>query len=317
MVNIDKNYSDGIWSLKGIAILSIFFAHMPILESNVNYFWLERAFSLLGMFGVPVFFFLSGFLFKKGNVIYRTKWLLIPLVIWGTLTYSFHCIPSAVDFNIKGLLLWICGSNCYLYFVSVLISIILLFNVSYYPIFWFLVGVLSVFLTDYHYIPYTQDWTPYLNPFNFISYFSFGILSRNFDCVWKLICNRVLVIPLIIILVVFYTYTPVCKEFWYFNLPSFFLCIVFIVLSCNIIINLSDQSCKVIAIGKISFVIYLSHMQIATTLNKFLPRIFSGYLEPVKVIVAFIIATICVIILDRVIRMMKIDKIRPYIGFRG
>ena len=132
MPTINPKISSQIWCLKIIAIFTIFFAHMPLSDKNVlsdNYMFV-RLFSLLGMVGVPIFFIISGYLYKSGKILNKAQNLLIPLVIWGFATYVLHCFNLGLSsFSIKDLVLWILGYNCYLYFVPVLFTIILLYNI--------------------------------------------------------------------------------------------------------------------------------------------------------------------------------------------
>ena len=180
IINIDKDLSKRIWAIKAIAIMTIFFAHMP-LSSNYPPI-VEKIYQLLGWIGVPTFFIMSGFLHKRitgAGWIKKVKRLIIPLLIWGTLTYLVHCFPSNTIFSFVDLGKWIIGSNTYLYFVWVLLAIFILYSLYDNPIIWILVGIGSIFLTQYRIMPYTQFWTPYMNPLNFISFFSLGILLRR------------------------------------------------------------------------------------------------------------------------------------------
>lgn len=49
--------------MKGLAIISVIFAHSS--SNNAAY---QHIFNVIGLFGVPVFFFVAGFLFKNSTL---------------------------------------------------------------------------------------------------------------------------------------------------------------------------------------------------------------------------------------------------------
>ena len=66
--SISERISCEIWYLKAIAIFTIFFAHMPIDLGNPCIDVLKSLFDIIGMIGVPLFLFLSGYLYKEGKL---------------------------------------------------------------------------------------------------------------------------------------------------------------------------------------------------------------------------------------------------------
>lgn len=83
--------SDRIWELKAIAIFTVFFAHMPWSDGNPV---MHKIYCLIGIIGVPSFLFLSGYLDaeSKSSFPKRLKKLLVPLLIWATLTFVVSCL---------------------------------------------------------------------------------------------------------------------------------------------------------------------------------------------------------------------------------
>ena len=104
---IDERTSKQIWILKAFAVFSIFFAHMPLANSQTTPFSL--IYEMLGWIGVPMFLVLSGFLYKPLNIQgwkRRLKRLLLPLFLWGSVTYLIHCLPSSTTFSMTDYGLW-------------------------------------------------------------------------------------------------------------------------------------------------------------------------------------------------------------------
>lgn len=319
---IDEVTSYQIWVLKIIAIFTIFFAHMPVSEATLNisfqYSWLSRLYSLLGMVGVPIFMFLSGYLYKKGNLKKRAVALLIPLVIWGSVTYLLHCAKDGLSsFSFIDYLLWIVGSNCYLYFVTVLFAIILLYHFFDNDYVYIVLSLLSIGLYEFHIIRYTTIFTPYLNPLNFIAYFALGHLFRRHS-LWARISKGNIVISWFCALVI--TLLFIARDYyvhvWYFDLISVVVNILVILLCLNFTGFIRRTDKHVIILGKCTYVIYLCHMPIATTLNKFIPNYLYGFSETLKIIVAFGIVVAGVLILRNILNHFKRFKLMSLLGYR-
>lgn len=172
--SISERISCEIWYLKAIAIFTIFFAHMPIDAANPYIDVLKPSFDIIGMIGVPLFLFLSGYLYKEGKLFKRTVGLAVPLLIWGSFTFFVHLLPLHFKCSFIDYVYWMIGSNSYLYFVPVLLCIIALYKVANISVLWLLTGIISIGLSESHVIHYTSNFTPYLNPFNFIFFFSGG-----------------------------------------------------------------------------------------------------------------------------------------------
>lgn len=310
---VQDSISKEIWLIKGLAIFTIFFAHMPIWENNSSVFVLQRLFLFLGMVGVPTFMFLSGYLFKKGNIKKRMVGLLIPLLIWGSITFLFHIIMRG-HCSLLDYFYWLVGSNCYLYFVTVLAEIILLYNLCGNPLLWAIVGILSIWASQQGLIGYTLHFTPYMNPLNFILYFSLGVIVRKYEKYNQLKNPMMVVAGLIAVLVPFFLYNHYTSV-WCFNLTSMIVCVGATLLMINITPFLHGFK-PLASIGMFSYVIYLSHMQIATTSNKILPRFLPGYSEVIKVFIAFFIAVAFVWVLYLFLDRIQAYGIMKFLGYR-
>lgn len=313
---IDTETSNRIWTIKAIAVMSIFFAHMPIVTNYPPI--IETIYQLLGWIGVPTFFIMSGFLYKTltyAGWIKKVKRLVYPLLVWGTLTYLVHCIPSSTMFSFVDLGKWIIGSNTYLYFVWVLLAIFILYTLYDNPVVWIVVGVLSVILTQYQIIPYTHFWTPYMNPLNFISYFSIGILFRRQNEIRSYLTRRSSLIIYIVFLIILCLAVVSLEMTWYFNLHTHIAQICASLLIVSLMRFYKANSKFLIYVGKTSFVIYLTHMQIASTINK-MAYLAPPYVEFMKLIVAITTSIIAVYVLDYLTgKFITKLNIRSYLGF--
>lgn len=317
---ISSHISNQIWVIKIIAIFTIFFAHMPVSDLTISisedYSWLVRLFSLLGMVGVPTFFVVSGYLFKPGRIVHRAKGLLIPLIIWGCVTYSLHCLKEGFStFNFEGLILWTLGVNCYLYFVPVLFLITLLYNIYDNDYIWIIIGLFCVWLYQTHLLKYTGVFTPYVNPLNFIPYFAIGHLVRRFD-IWEKLQSNLTIIASIAIITILYISKDFYVHVWYFDLLSFIANLTFAMLMIAITKGIKQLPDSIVTFGKCTFVIYLCHMPIATTLNKLLSRYLEGYYEPIKILIAIIIVSIITELGYVILSKLHWHKLMTYIGYR-
>lgn len=314
LMKIDHESSSQIWVLKALAVMSIFFAHMPL---NHNYpTWLVLLYQMFGLIGVPTFFILSGFLFKKNGSSWghKVKRLFIPVILWGTVTYIMHCIPADTNFALSAWAGWVLGSNTYLYFVWVLFFIMILYSLYDNPWVWICIGIVSILLTQTRLISYTSFWTPYMNPFNFIAYFSAGVLLRRREW-WNLRSSNVWMLCVMVIVVLTYLVAVKFDLEWYFNLHTFIVRLFGALFLISLVSKLKVSSPKLVYVGKVSFVIYLVHMPVASTINKIM-SIMPPYAEFIKLLMAFSISLFAVWLMDYISkRVLKNFNVRSLIGF--
>lgn len=307
MKHIGSEESQRIWSLKSCALISVFFAHMPLsIDGPICYL-----FNLLGIVGVPSFFFLSGFLDvgSCSNFVTKAQRMMIPLLFWGTITFIIsvalsHGFSNSFPDLIFKWIKWVIGSGSIYYFVPVLLAC-MLFVVYVNEYILIAMSLLSIGLGLK--IPYGDVFTAYLNPFNFILYFSLGRLYRKSSYVLKE--NKFLML-LSIVLVVFY----LC--IWRMQTPSYFnICYVPFSLVSLYLLNVLEKKINIpwlVEIGKLSFVIYLSHIQCAGFINTRM----NGSLEYAKVPVAFIVMCVIAYSMKAVLTIKKEKKLFKLLGFK-
>lgn len=251
-MKITIEQSNAFYKLKAIAVFTIFFAHMPILFGGCN-----LMFKYIGMTGVPIFLIMAGY-FESGSrssLIQKAKSLFIPLLIWGTLSFIRVTLgfKSYESVCVLAWAKWVYGAGTWLYFVPVLFwcKILNLYDKLGFQLILLLISILSIGLTSIGCIPYTENITKYMNPFNFLIYFQMGYWVRKceFDFTSKLCLIGALSL-LVLVLLGWHT-TPT-----YFNL----WCIPYSITTFILLYQVAAHIGYGIVIGKISFVIYLSHL---------------------------------------------------------
>lgn len=270
-----------IWAIKAIAIFTVFFAHMPWSTPDTYMSWL---YSSLGSIGVPIFLFLSGYLDfgSKKRFIDKLPNLMIPLLIWGTLTFVFNLLISHNSlslFTMVSWLKWVLGSGTWYYFIPVLLMCTLM---SRYINNWILISISIVAILFSDVIPYNEVFTRSLNPFFFVVYFSAGRLVRSKE--WQIFNNQGGIYSALFIMMALLLRINV-SYFSIFCIPFSFSCMVILGNAFNMIFGnkRNKVSDAMVSVGKASFVIYLVHMPIAGIIDA---RCI-GAAEHFKVLIAF------------------------------
>lgn len=304
---ITEKQSNSFWAIKAFAIFTVFFAHMPGHSANAE------VFDRIGLIGVPLFMLCAGFFYKKdpetglGTFLNKKfKSLIIPWLVWGTIAYCIH-ILKGIDVGIVHYLKWILGIGTWLYFVPVLLCCQILSRYLNNFVLLFL-GLISMFLSVYHLIPYNELFTPYVNPFNFVGFFAIGLLMRTYDkwMTLKPIGGGILLVVSVLLIwllkpVYWYPYTLVISSVLLISLFSCF--------------QAFDNSFAS-PVGKVSFVIYLSHIQVAGFVNQLSSRLWGTPFEFLKVVAAFAIVSLMVLVIKRLLTAMKLDSLLRYLGYR-
>lgn len=269
----------------------------------------------IGVVGVPSFLMMSGYFDfgSKSPLLPRLKNLLIPLLIWGTLTYSldlishFNSVPSFMGV-LFGWLKWTYGCGTWLYFVPMLIWCMLL---SRYVNKWILIvlGIISTAL-GVNIIPYNDVFTPYVNPFNFILYFSLGRLAREYHWEWEK--NWLVVVSVIIAIVSLWIWNEDRPH--YVHLCCIPFCISIFIIAWNVFRRVHWP--WAVWIGKVSFVIYFCHMQIVGKVDTLLSVLHGSPLELLKYPIAFAVVVAFVYTTQVVLERFNGQGVLRYLGYR-
>ena len=310
--------SNNFYCAKGIAIISVIIAHLAVVGSNAEAFEksLLPVFDRLGLFGVPVFFMLSGYFFFENSdrilKFIKKKFLsiLIPWITCSTLVFFITSWFGTKNNSINCLnwLNFIIGNGSIYYFLPLLIL--------FYIIFWkarkftdgiFIIALTLNFISILYYNSFKTSF-PYLNPMNWISFFSTGLFLRKYDLINKIInLTKAIFFFLLasLLTVLLYSVEIERNGFAYFKASSFALEYLGIFL----ILFLSAYLCSDFLVNfvKISFSLYLLHLPAAGLINIECDRL--KIILPFKVILAlagFYIAGLFLLKISEKINFIKI-----------
>lgn len=312
ITQLSKHSSEVFWCLKGFAIFTVFFAHMPAhkVEGLMN---MPYVYDVIGMWGVPLFLMIAGFFdyTSKTPSIIRARKLFVPLLIWGTITFLIHILRNPEETHLKDYLMWIYGCGSWLYFVPVLFWCQLLLKSLGKEWIWIISGLVSTSLTVLNIIPYNMLFTPYVNPFNFIIYFCVGRLLRKYNVI-DFISKRPLLwmfVTIVIMTVFLFITKPQywTPWTWIFSMSLFVFLFLFFT---------RYTWMWLIQVGMISYVIYLCHIQIAGFVHFRFSFLWGTPFEIVKVFVAFVVVCLFCSLLKYSLVKFGLEKELKYLGFR-
>lgn len=173
--------------VKCLAILSVIMAHARV----VDYPFISIVTERLGALGVVAFLIIAGYYFnidKYGFIPFFTnkvKTIIIPWLFAGTLVFVL-----GLNFDLQAWLLWIIGYKTYLYYLTVIMMCFLfasVFKKKAYLWLFVLLNIVSLVLTAFGYLDQIGakitgapfELYNYLNIFNWIGFFSIGILLKS------------------------------------------------------------------------------------------------------------------------------------------
>ena len=269
---MQQRTSNAIYAAKSFAVLSIISAHCAYVSPNFSKsnLFCSRLLNSFGSFGVGIFLFFAGFFMfltksaPKDFFLKKLKTLLLPWLFCGTLVYLYVYIRKG-GYGIKSWCLWILGYNTYLYYMSVLFLLyIMCFFFRKNGIVCYLFIAISLASNILTTVGRLNEIQPYLNPFNFLIYFSAGLLVARHNMLEKIftVSKKYLwlsasLLGFILLLTSYFKIE--ISYFKYYFLPIEFVAFFAF---CGISYHLSNLG-FFINIGKASFAVYLLHMPIA------------------------------------------------------
>ena len=288
--NIEKitnKVSDTIYCIKAFAILSVIAAHVnTLVDKNLMEKCITSIWMIIGQIGVICFFILGGFLYTRNSNDNKYFWkkkfkkLIIPWIICSTITYFVNLILCNKSINLFEYIKWICGSGTWYYYITVFLICLFIFKYLYKSnrllILIIIINIISIFFKTIG-IQTNIEWsfmTDYLNPLNWIGFFSFGIIMRKYR-IDKKICNNQIIFIISILLMLTTTYIMIEKQiFTYFHILSVINSVASFFVIYKISYYLTDY--KIInylkQIGCSTYCIYLLHMHIVQYIAIFLPK---------------------------------------------
>lgn len=280
---------------KCFAIISVIMAH----SRNINFYFYSNITERIGAIGVVAFLIIAGYYFNVAKYgvkdFFKNKitTIIVPWVFTGTIVFFVSNKGNNLFFS--GWINWIIGSRTYLYYLTVLLLcylIVSFFNKRIYLITFILLTVFSLVLTSFGVLDYlflkcfnVVEINNYLNVFNWIGYFSLGILLKRY---LKLIMEFLKKYRLVIIL----TYVfALCISFYlepfdagYFSklaIPMQLLGVAFIFS----ISTLKEFNNSIVAkVAELTFTIYLTHFLIFPIRKFFFTSALFEFINPILIL---------------------------------
>ena len=274
----DNKISYVMWQIKGLAIISVVFAHCNIQMDGLEIGYLQRIMSNIGSVGVGLFLFVSGFYFKccdlkkKEYIKSKIKMLILPWVIASSFVWLYIVLRKG-GISLNGYLRFVLGVGSIYYYMTNYVLIYTIFCIidktigitNIICVVLILIGQLFLMLevAGYCFFP-----TPYLDFIYFSAFFSLGVLAKANIKLFIYLSKGIDKFYMIgIVLALLILFMPM--EVSYFgNNFSLLLEIYFIVIIFLTLMVIQTDNKILYDLGKTSFYIYLWHIPIAGIVSK-------------------------------------------------
>ncbi len=302
-----KDVNNTFYVLRFFAILAVVMAHsVYTLIPNDT---VVKVFNSFGRCGVIIFFIISGYYFRKEkyeNVLQllkaKLKTIVIPWIIWGLAIYCTRFTSTDLYFNLKEIILWLLGFGTYLYFLTIYILLLCVFQIlpkkNVIQVILLIGTLINVYLVAGNVGPYSvlesTNVRPdliylltYLNIFNWIGFFALGLLLRKINLfenknLWAFKYKKIINI-IINIIIIFLLVYMILKEKGntYWTNYSIWIEMSFFVILFQVSKLLKNVR-YIQEIGKVTMPIYLIHFLIEGFIfNKVFPEsIIMGLIRP-------------------------------------
>ncbi len=323
---MDKALSNKLYLLKALAILGVITLHSNYQVASLPF--ISRILGNFSAVGVVIFLILSGYFFngeQSGKAFWKKKilFLIVPWLIGGSIVYSLRLFTGD-NFQIKQYINFLLGNGSYLYFATNLTICYILFRLtkgkSGFTYIFIGLTITSCLLTSFGVIPqkvltekwaYTYFTNPYLNLFNWIGFFGFGIVLKNLDLLHKfnLIKANIKAIILVVTLSMWIVLAVFTDSSYYWATFSLLNEILLLIILYSII-SLSLKVDNVVTdalvfIGKNTLVIYLYHMPFITNVLS----MNNDFINIIKPLVVLVIFGGLLLLVNKIIKNERIKKL--------
>lgn len=273
--------------MKAVSVFSVITAHVVTLQDfNMYTKIISSLYRVFGCVGVVVFYIIGGFFYTRGGEegdgksFWKKKLfrLILPWLFCASLTYAVSIALGAAP-SVVSYLKYVFGiSSVYYYIVVYLLFLVIFKYLCKKEVFlWIAIGVhlISLLLTSlgsFDILP-TAYMNILINPFNWIGYFSIGILIRRHRLDTALQNSRT--VPIVACCIMLLSLFVILSRqiYGYFHVLTYLFTLsaaVLIAKGCYRFAN-----CKAAAfvrkLGKASYCIYLLHIQIVQAAMNFIP----------------------------------------------
>lgn len=313
--------SDFFYALRGIAIISVAYAHSLSLSIEI----LQRIGASVGIIGVPLFLVCSGYYFKheQWNILAKklAKGIISPWLIWGSLGFFISAFLGAISTDVLSFIAFLSGHGTWLYYIPVYIIVRCVFNWQSSMI--FLIGSigLSIVSNILSFTPPSQlavinDFcTPWQNPLNWMGFFALGIIIRKFGLIDKIKSQsqKIFLGTLSLIALVLLIALPMKINYWN---PIGVVLEYLITFTLIGMVSLSKS--KILRVlGWNSLLIYLLHIQIGIASANIIFRLIK--LPEIALLIAkpftvLVITMLLISIIRRIIILTDLNDYSQYLG---
>jgi len=318
---LTRNESDRIWQMKAWGVLFVTCAHCAGVLDNAPAAsrFASQLLNSLGTLGVPIFFFLAGYVFRYKKLMpwlkEKVTGILIPWITTGVLVYLYVYLRKG-GVSVCSLALWLIGDDGYLWFLSVMVMLWFWARLIFWGIekgnFWTLpvaasVSVcLSVTVLLLEHLD-VLSFHHYLNLFRWLWIFALGLLagSRSFlnkteSRFWLVPVWMLVLLGLIVLRGSLNYWSVRFYLFAYFTIAVFANCFLCSGMLANYLQTL----------GKDSFAVYLLHMPVAGIVANLCNRVsdFSGILTVLRPFVVLGVTHAGIILMKKTARKLRVEK---------
>lgn len=306
-----KNKENIFYYLKAFAIFSVICAHITPITENASLISIiiSKFYDYFGCLGVGIFFILSGYFFYNNKHSFKEFWKLklrnisIPWMFIGTIVYVsvfyFNGNLSLINY-----FLFLLGYGSYLYYLTVLFLLYLLFFHKNAKI--EVVGVLLSLISNILTIVFYEKLASfsYINIFNWIIYFMIGMYINQYKLLPRI--KEKIKLPYISIIVIILLHLVFDIKLSYFGFITVLLS--FLILVSKLYDKKLDNK-MVQFIGKNSFSIYLMHMPIAGVVTRICNLFNNGFFLFIRPFITLGITVMIIIIYQKIIKKLKLPSI--------
>lgn len=304
-----------IYALKGLAIISVVYAHC---NNRVSYneidALLDNLRSSFGAVGVPFFFLLSGYLFhnqKRFTEFCKSKiGIVLPWLFWGTIVWGYEVLRKGLDYASLGE--WLLGIGNYLWYMRTLV----IFWLIYYwirsnKIKMLLLGaftLLRIAVYDFHAFSFIESQTILDEFVCQVPFFALGIVMQKVD--FKSWYDKLSKILLCVMSIVGVFTILWINDFQIDDAKRGFLIYIggLVVFAYEVLTHFFKKGIgkTLIYLGKNSFCIYLIHMPVAGIISNIFSRSkYTLYFVPVYPLIALGLTCIGVFLLNKLFGKQK------------
>ncbi len=309
-----KNKENIFYYLKAFAIFSVICAHITPITENASLISIiiSKFYDYFGCLGVGIFFILSGYFFYNNKHSFKEFWKLklrnisIPWMFIGTIVYVsvfyFNGNLSLINY-----FLFLLGYGSYLYYLTVLFLLYLLFFHKNAKI--EVVGVLLSLISNILTIVFYEKLASfsYINIFNWIIYFMIGMYINQYKLLPRI--KEKIKLPYISIIVIILLHLVFDIKLSYFSYFGFITVLLSFLILVSKLYDKKLDNKMVQFIGKNSFSIYLMHMPIAGVVTRICNLFNNGFFLFIRPFITLGITVMIIIIYQKIIKKLKLPSI--------